>query len=312
MDGGVGADGRPRRRRCCSASAPTASRRSSRASRAATPSGSRAPPTPPTRKPPTASPTSSPAAAAVPNTSNWTPTRAATFITLTTSAKRRSGDELNVSLWVKANRPGIQLLCRVVLPQEHDPQNLDQPLTTLIKARRVPDHRPLAATDASAAREAPARAAAIAARRPEARRDRRRRLHRPAGAQRLERQGRHAGLDRRPRSQPRGRGASSPPPVAAAPGGARQRRSLNRRPDVVQLEGKQLLRGRQAVLPAHHPPHRHAAQDALRRRLQRHRPGRNLAARPCSKRPSPSASRSCRPCRPRRPTRRLGGGRRAC
>ena len=43
------------------------------------------------------------------------------------------GDELNVSVWVKANRPGIQLLCRAVLPQEHDPQNLDQPLTTLLK-----------------------------------------------------------------------------------------------------------------------------------------------------------------------------------
>ncbi len=43
-------------------------------------------------------------------------------------------DALDVSLYVKANRPGIQLLCRVVLPQEHDPQNLDQPLTTLIKA----------------------------------------------------------------------------------------------------------------------------------------------------------------------------------
>ncbi len=44
------------------------------------------------------------------------------------------GDELNVSLWVKANRPGIQLLCRVVLPREHDPQNLDKPLTALIRA----------------------------------------------------------------------------------------------------------------------------------------------------------------------------------
>ncbi len=43
-------------------------------------------------------------------------------------------DVLNVSLYLKANRPGVQLLCRVVLPQEHDPQNLDQPLTTLIKA----------------------------------------------------------------------------------------------------------------------------------------------------------------------------------
>ena len=43
------------------------------------------------------------------------------------------GDELNVSLWVKANRPGIQLLCRVVLPQEHDPQNLDHLMTTYIR-----------------------------------------------------------------------------------------------------------------------------------------------------------------------------------
>ncbi len=43
------------------------------------------------------------------------------------------GDELNVSLWVKANRPGIQLLCRAVLPKEHDPQNIDQTLTTLLK-----------------------------------------------------------------------------------------------------------------------------------------------------------------------------------
>ena len=48
--------------------------------------------------------------------------------------KATISDELNVSLWVKANRPGIQLLCRVVLPREHDPQNLDKPLTALIRA----------------------------------------------------------------------------------------------------------------------------------------------------------------------------------
>jgi hypothetical protein len=42
-------------------------------------------------------------------------------------------DELNVSLWVKANRPGVQLLCRVVLPRERDPRNLEQPLTTLVR-----------------------------------------------------------------------------------------------------------------------------------------------------------------------------------
>ena len=28
------------------------------------------------------------------------------------------GDELNVSLWIKSNRPGIKLLCRAVLPRE--------------------------------------------------------------------------------------------------------------------------------------------------------------------------------------------------
>jgi hypothetical protein len=43
-------------------------------------------------------------------------------------------DVLDVSLYVKANRPGVQLLCRVVLPQEHEPRNLDRPLTTLLKA----------------------------------------------------------------------------------------------------------------------------------------------------------------------------------
>ena len=42
-------------------------------------------------------------------------------------------DELNVSLWVKANRPGMQILCRVVLPRERDPQKPDQPLTTMLE-----------------------------------------------------------------------------------------------------------------------------------------------------------------------------------
>ena len=42
-------------------------------------------------------------------------------------------DELNISLWVKANRPGMQLFCRVVLPKERDPKNLDQPLTLTMK-----------------------------------------------------------------------------------------------------------------------------------------------------------------------------------
>ncbi len=42
-------------------------------------------------------------------------------------------DELNVSVFVKANRPGAQLLCRIVLPEERDPQNLGQPMTVTVK-----------------------------------------------------------------------------------------------------------------------------------------------------------------------------------
>jgi hypothetical protein len=42
-------------------------------------------------------------------------------------------DELSASVWVRANRPGVQLLARVVLPKERDPNNLDQPLTTLLR-----------------------------------------------------------------------------------------------------------------------------------------------------------------------------------
>ncbi len=42
-------------------------------------------------------------------------------------------DELDVSLWVQSNRPGIQLLCRVVLPRERDPRNIEQPMTVLVK-----------------------------------------------------------------------------------------------------------------------------------------------------------------------------------
>jgi hypothetical protein len=42
-------------------------------------------------------------------------------------------EELIAALWVKANRPGTQLLARVVLPHERDPKNLAQPLTTLLR-----------------------------------------------------------------------------------------------------------------------------------------------------------------------------------
>jgi hypothetical protein len=42
-------------------------------------------------------------------------------------------DELRASVWLKASVPGVQLLCRVVLPAERDPHNSDQPLTVLLK-----------------------------------------------------------------------------------------------------------------------------------------------------------------------------------
>lgn len=43
-------------------------------------------------------------------------------------------DELGISLYIQSNRPGIQLLCRVILPKEPDPRNLDQPMSVLILA----------------------------------------------------------------------------------------------------------------------------------------------------------------------------------
>jgi hypothetical protein len=42
-------------------------------------------------------------------------------------------DDLSLSLWVKANRPGAQLAARLVLPKEHNPNNLDEPLTTILR-----------------------------------------------------------------------------------------------------------------------------------------------------------------------------------
>lgn len=42
-------------------------------------------------------------------------------------------EELVASVWIKANRPGIQLLGRLVLPREPNPNQLDERLTTLIR-----------------------------------------------------------------------------------------------------------------------------------------------------------------------------------
>src|SRR5262249_46890926 len=42
-------------------------------------------------------------------------------------------EDLTASVWVKSNRPGLQLAARVVLPREADPSNLQDRLTTVIR-----------------------------------------------------------------------------------------------------------------------------------------------------------------------------------
>src|SRR5205823_229247 len=42
-------------------------------------------------------------------------------------------EELSVSLRVRASRPGVQLLARLVLPRERNPANLNEPFTTLVR-----------------------------------------------------------------------------------------------------------------------------------------------------------------------------------
>jgi hypothetical protein len=42
-------------------------------------------------------------------------------------------DELSARLYLRCNRPGAQLLARLVLPKERNPQNLDEPLTTILR-----------------------------------------------------------------------------------------------------------------------------------------------------------------------------------
>src|SRR5207245_4287671 len=41
-------------------------------------------------------------------------------------------DDLSASVWIKANRPGIQLIARLVLPHEKDAKNPAEPLTALL------------------------------------------------------------------------------------------------------------------------------------------------------------------------------------
>jgi hypothetical protein len=45
-------------------------------------------------------------------------------------------DDLSIRLWVRGNRPGVQLLARVVFPKEWDPNNPGHPLTALLPGDR--------------------------------------------------------------------------------------------------------------------------------------------------------------------------------
>ncbi len=42
-------------------------------------------------------------------------------------------EELSGGLWLKANRPGLQLVARIILPNERDAKNLEAPMSTLIR-----------------------------------------------------------------------------------------------------------------------------------------------------------------------------------
>jgi hypothetical protein len=49
------------------------------------------------------------------------------------SSRAPISEELSAGLWFKSNRPGAQLLARLVLPREKSPNSLDDRLTTLIR-----------------------------------------------------------------------------------------------------------------------------------------------------------------------------------
>src|SRR5262249_31530685 len=42
-------------------------------------------------------------------------------------------EDLTAGVWVRANRPGVQLLGRLVLPRERNPERPDEPLTVLLR-----------------------------------------------------------------------------------------------------------------------------------------------------------------------------------
>src|SRR6266545_1084084 len=43
------------------------------------------------------------------------------------------GEDLSASVWVKSNRPGVQLMARLVLPRERSPNSPDDRLTTYLR-----------------------------------------------------------------------------------------------------------------------------------------------------------------------------------
>jgi hypothetical protein len=43
------------------------------------------------------------------------------------------GEDLSAKVWIKGNRPGVQLLARLVLPNERNPNNTQEPLTAIIR-----------------------------------------------------------------------------------------------------------------------------------------------------------------------------------
>lgn len=64
---------------------------------------------------------------------------AGTYVHVVTATRdSRVIDELSFSVWVKANRPGLQLSARAVLPRSTDPRN-GEALTTLIRGTRYAD-----------------------------------------------------------------------------------------------------------------------------------------------------------------------------
>ncbi|MFO0970631.1 MAG: hypothetical protein U0793_34260 [Gemmataceae bacterium] len=61
-------------------------------------------------------------------------TKAGTFIYYEyATGKAPISEELSGSIYLKSNRPGVQLMARVVLPNERDPMNLDNRLVTFIR-----------------------------------------------------------------------------------------------------------------------------------------------------------------------------------